>query len=138
MGSANDDGLAVSQVPLKEIIRAMDSVHGLDISGYKPSFMVRTVERRSQATGCDSAESYLAERLLRDLSEAEAFHRSLRVDYIREDETLRDIPVVAVTASAMKGNRESILAQGFDGYLSKPIEAELLERTVNEVLHGNE
>jgi AmiR/NasT family two-component response regulator len=127
MGSANDDGLAVSQVPLNEIIRAMDSVHGLDISGYEPSFMARIVERRSQATGCDSAERYLAERLLGDLSEAEAFHRSLRVDYICEDRTLRNIPVVAVTASAMKGERESILAQGFDGYLSKPIEAERLK-----------
>jgi CheY-like chemotaxis protein len=46
--------------------------------------------------------------------------------------------VVAVTASAMKGDRESVLAQGFDGYLSKPIEVELLKKTVNEVLYGIE
>jgi len=56
---------------------------------------------------------------------------------IREDEALRDIPVVAVTARAMKGDRESILSRGFDGYVSKPIEAELLKKTIEEVLHGN-
>jgi signal transduction histidine kinase/CheY-like chemotaxis protein/HAMP domain-containing protein len=57
---------------------------------------------------------------------------------IRKDETLRDIPVVAVTASAMKGNRESILARGFDGYVSKPIDADMLKKTIDEVLHGKD
>jgi len=55
---------------------------------------------------------------------------------IRADEALRDIPVVAVTASAMKGNRESILACGFDGYVSKPIDEELLRTAMREVLYG--
>ena len=57
---------------------------------------------------------------------------------IREDETLRDMPVVVVTASAMKGGRESILARGFDGYLSKPIDAEMLKKTITEVLYGKD
>ena len=57
---------------------------------------------------------------------------------IRDDVSLRDIPVVAVTASAMKGDRESILARGFDGYLSKPIDAERLHTTINKVLHGKD
>ena len=56
---------------------------------------------------------------------------------IRADEALRDIPVVAVTASAMKGNRENILAYGFDGYVSKPIDEELLRTTMREVLYGH-
>jgi chemotaxis methyl-accepting protein methylase len=81
MRSANHNGFAVSEVPLSEIIRTMDRVHGLDISGYEPSFLVRTIERRLQATGCNSAASYLAGRLLRDPTEAEAFDRSLRVGY---------------------------------------------------------
>ena len=57
---------------------------------------------------------------------------------IREDAALRDIPVVAVTASAMKGDSESILARGFDGYLSKPIDAEKLKKTIDEVLHAKD
>ncbi len=51
---------------------------------------------------------------------------------IRQDEKLRDIPVLAVTASAMKGAREKILAQGFDGYISKPIAHEELLKAVQE------
>ncbi len=53
---------------------------------------------------------------------------------IRKDEALRHIPVIAVTASAMVGDRETILAHGFDGYLSKPIDAELLKKTLHEAL----
>lgn len=34
----------------------------------------------------------------------------------------KDVPVIAITASAMKGEEEKILAEGFDGYISKPIE----------------
>jgi CheY-like chemotaxis protein/anti-sigma regulatory factor (Ser/Thr protein kinase) len=53
---------------------------------------------------------------------------------IRKDETLRHIPVFAVTASAMKGDRETILAHGFDGYISKPIDAALLKQTLQTAL----
>jgi CheY-like chemotaxis protein len=41
---------------------------------------------------------------------------------IRADPSLASLPVVVVTASAMRGDRERLLALGFDGYLSKPID----------------
>jgi signal transduction histidine kinase/response regulator RpfG family c-di-GMP phosphodiesterase len=53
---------------------------------------------------------------------------------IREDESLGATPVIAVTASAMKGDRETILAHGFDGYISKPIDSELMIKILHEVL----
>ena len=40
---------------------------------------------------------------------------------IRDDPTIRDTPVIAVTASAMTQDRQKIMAAGFDGYQSKPI-----------------
>jgi two-component system cell cycle response regulator DivK len=51
---------------------------------------------------------------------------------LRADERTASIPVVALTAQAMQGDRERLLSAGFDGYLSKPVDvAELLE-TVRE------
>lgn len=48
------------------------------------------------------------------------------VRLIREDCGLRDIPTVALTAYAMRGDREKAIDQGFDGYVTKPISFPLL------------
>lgn len=79
--ATRNSGTTGSKVASDTIIRAMERIHGLDISGFDPPFLVRTLQRRSQAAGCVSAENYLAERLAKDRPEAEAFHRSLRVGY---------------------------------------------------------
>jgi len=81
MRPVNHNACAESQPAPDELIRVMDRAHGLDISGFDPAFLVRSLERRLQGIGCVSTENYLAERLVKDRVEAEAFHRSLRVGY---------------------------------------------------------
>jgi two-component system, cell cycle response regulator DivK len=51
---------------------------------------------------------------------------------LRQDERTASIPILAVTAQAMSGDRERFLAAGFDGYLSKPIDVAELIQVVQE------
>src|SRR5579863_7823637 len=53
---------------------------------------------------------------------------------LRENPRLALLPVVAVTAYAMQGDREKILNSGFDGYLSKPVNARLLAEELDRLL----
>jgi two-component system cell cycle response regulator DivK len=51
---------------------------------------------------------------------------------LRSDEHTASIPVLALTAQAMQGDRERFLAAGFDGYLSKPVDVVALVETVKQ------
>ena len=53
---------------------------------------------------------------------------------LRAVDALRQVPIVAVTASAMAGDREHVLAHGFDGYMSKPIVPETFVADVERFL----
>jgi CheY-like chemotaxis protein len=53
---------------------------------------------------------------------------------LKEDAGTRDIPVIAVTASAMPMERKEILAAGFDGYQAKPISVKEITKEVRVFL----
>jgi len=57
---------------------------------------------------------------LPDIDGLEALRR------LRGAEKTASIPVLAVTAQAMKGDRERFIEAGFDGYLSKPVDLDEL------------
>ena len=55
---------------------------------------------------------------------------------LRSDGRTASIPVLALTAQAMQGDREELLKAGFDGYLSKPVDiVELLRIVAEECTH---
>ncbi len=54
--------------------------------------------------------------------------------WLKDDEELRGIPIIAVTAFAMKGDEEKIRQGGCEAYLSKPISVAKFLETVNSFL----
>jgi CheY-like chemotaxis protein len=90
-------------------------------------------EARSGEEGLEAAQSQPPALVLMDLhlagmSGLEATRR------FKENPALGHVPVVALTAHAMVGDRERALAAGCDGYLSKPIDVRKLPEQVAEFL----
>ncbi len=60
--------------------------------------------------------------------------------HLKEMPHLRRVPIIALTANVMRGDRERILGAGFDGYIQKPVDVDSLpediHRFLSEVGHG--
>jgi CheY-like chemotaxis protein len=52
----------------------------------------------------------------------------------QEQQTGAHLPIIALTAHAMKGDAERCLAVGMDAYVSKPLQMEVLSATIAQVL----
>jgi two-component system, cell cycle response regulator DivK len=93
----------------------------LEVKGY------RTLEATTGARAVELATKHLPNVVLMDvqLPDVDGIEALRR---IRTDSRTAFLPVVAVTAQAMDGDRERFLQAGFDAYLSKPVDiAELLD-----------
>jgi two-component system cell cycle response regulator DivK len=77
-----------------------------------------------------SPDLVLMDIQLPDIGGVEALGR------LRADARTASVPVVALTAQAMEGDRERFLAAGFDGYLSKPVNVADLIDTVKRYCEG--
>lgn len=99
---------------------------------------------RSKNFDCDSALSageglqkmrhnnyalVLMDMMMPDLDGYEA------IEKMKADERLRDIPVIAVTAQAMPGDREKCLAAGASCYISKPVNVDELMSRLQELMN---
>jgi two-component system, cell cycle response regulator DivK len=56
---------------------------------------------------------------------------------LRQDPRFAGVPIVAVTASAMQGDREKALLAGFNGYLTKPLALSELRSEIRRLLVSN-
>jgi len=88
----------------------------------------RTGEEGVQLASDCSPGLILMDLQLPDIDGAEVLRR------IRRSERGRTVPVVAVTAFAMRADRERAFDDGFDGYIEKPISTRELPRQVAEYL----
>jgi two-component system cell cycle response regulator DivK len=86
----------------------------LHASGYR-TLEAATGERAVELVFEHRPDLVLMDIQLPDIDGVEA------LDRVRADERFSSVPVLALTAQAMEGDRERFLAAGFDGYLSKPV-----------------
>jgi CheY-like chemotaxis protein len=56
---------------------------------------------------------------------------------LKAEPSLQGVPLIAVTASAMVGDRDKVIATGFDAYISKPITPETFVAEVESYLGGS-
>jgi CheY-like chemotaxis protein len=57
-------------------------------------------------------------------------------DALRKEPAVEQTPIIAFTAKAMKGDREKLIEFGFDDYISKPIDEQIFNKTINKWLYG--
>jgi two-component system, cell cycle response regulator DivK len=101
----------------------------LHASGYR-TLEAATGERAVELVFEHRPDLVLMDIQLPDIDGVEA------LDRLRADERTASVPVLALTAQAMEGDRERFLAAGFDGYLSKPVNIADLVATVTRYCEG--
>ena len=99
----------------------------LQFKGYE------TIETETGEEGVELARSRQPALVLMDI-QLPGMDGITALKLLREDPATRAIRVMAVTASAMTQDRQTILAAGFDGYQSKPINVKGFLEAVQELL----
>jgi len=97
------------------------------------NFGYETIEATNGEQGVDLTRSSKPDLILMDIGMPKLDGlQATRI--LKADVTTRNIPVVAVTAFAMSGDKERALEAGCDGYISKPVDVHGLLETVERLL----
>ena len=99
----------------------------LQIKGYK------TIESETAEEGLKLASEQPLALILMDI-QLPGMDGITALKQLKAEAKTKSIPVIAITASAMTNNRQAMLAEGFDGYQSKPISLKDFLKELERVL----
>jgi two-component system, cell cycle response regulator DivK len=97
----------------------------LEAHGYK------VVQTRDGLSALEIARKHMPDLILMDIQLPEVSGIEV-TKWLKEDDTLRSIPVIAVTAFAMKGDEQKIREGGCEAYISKPISVMSFLQTIDK------
>jgi two-component system cell cycle response regulator DivK len=102
----------------------------LEAEGY------RLVEAEDGIQGISWLQSETPDLVLMDINlpEVDGYEVTKR---LKELPSMAEVPVIAMTANVMKGDREKTIAAGCDGYISKPIDIDSLPEQIAKFLGKN-
>jgi two-component system cell cycle response regulator/two-component system cell cycle response regulator DivK len=86
----------------------------LQVKGYK------TIESETAEEGIELARSQTPALILMDI-QLPGMDGITAMKQLKADPNTKHVPIIAITASAMTHNRTTMMAEGFDGYQTKPI-----------------
>jgi two-component system cell cycle response regulator DivK len=94
-----------------------------------------TIEAADGEEAIDKVKREKPELILLDISipKMDGYEVARRLKSLEE---FSELPIVALTAHAMKGDREKVIAAVFEGYISKPIDVRVLPDQVRSYLKG--
>lgn len=103
----------------------------LEAQGYE------IIQARQGIEALKQARQHLPDLILMDIQLPEISGLEV-TKWIKEDEELKTIPVIAVTAFAMKGDEQRIRESGCEGYIAKPISIGSFLETVKKQLEASD
>ncbi|MCA9883494.1 MAG: response regulator [Anaerolineae bacterium] len=90
-------------------------------------------EAENAIIGIEMARSNPPDLILMDISMPE-MDGVTATQHIRQLPNISDVPIVALTANAMQGDKENFLNAGCDGYISKPIDIDTFADQIRQYL----
>jgi two-component system sensor histidine kinase/response regulator len=102
----------------------------------KQGLRAATAHNGREAVDMALANEYAAILMDCQMPDVDGYEATRRIR--RAENGGRKVPIIAMTANSMPGDRERCLAAGMDDYLSKPVRAEQLDETIKRWLSGRE
>ncbi len=120
------------------ILLVDDEPDNLEVLAESLAFFGATVRTASDGEeGLEVLKDFLPDLIILDLSMPKMDGWAMR-KHVKSNPITGDIPIVALSAHAMAGDRERALEVGFDGYLTKPINLATLLADIRAALQSGD